>query len=351
MSRVPMAGPAKVEHREGRASPAAHRRGGTLHLEDQGAQPAPPVKGARWEWYIPIYIWLGGISGGSWLVAAAEDLAGGQDREVIRTARYVALGSLLGGMALLVADLGRPDRFLNMLRVFRRSSMMSLGSWGLAVYGGFAGLAALLQVAEDGWLGNRPMLARMSRGAPGRTLHVVGLPPALFVGGYTGVLLGTTNTPSWARRVRLLGPLFLSSAVASGTAAVSAALELSGTARRGAKRRLARAERAALASELALTLASEREARRLTSAHHEPGVLRSVRALMVAAGMVTPLVLAMTGHRGTHRRRRAGLVSAALALAGSLGLRYLTTHEGYRSVRTPDDTWRYTSRLPTREPG
>jgi formate-dependent nitrite reductase membrane component NrfD len=349
VSRLPIAGPIPMAQRERRASPSAHRRGGTLHLEDQGSQPAPPVKGATWEWYIPIYFWLGGISGGAWLMTAAEDLAGGRDRRVIRAARYVALGSLLGGTALLIADLGRPDRFLNMLRVFRRRSTMSLGAWGLTLYGGLAGAAALLQVAEDGWLGNWPMLSRMSRGAPGRVLHALGLPPALFVGGYTGVLLGATNTPSWARRARLLGPLFLSSAVSSGAAAVSAAVELAGGVRRRTRRRLARAERAALASELALTIVSEREAHRLVSAHHEPGVLRPARGLMLAAGMAAPLALAMTEHRGKTRRRKAGLASAALALAGSLGLRYLTTYEGYRSARTPDDTWRHTARLPPRD--
>lgn len=348
MSQPPTQQPAPVAHDGGRASPAAHRGAGALNLKDQGSQPAPPVKGATWEWYIPIYFWLGGISGGAWLAATAEDLAGGRDRVVIRAARYLALGSLLGGTALLIADLGRPDRFLNMLRIFRRRSTMSLGSWGLTLYGGLTGVAALLQAAEDGLLGKRPVLARMSRGAAGRALHLIGLPPALFVGGYTGVLLGSTNTPSWARRSRLLGPLFLSSAVSSGMAAVSAAVEVGGGARGGARHRLARAERTALASELVLTLASEGQARRLTSARHESAAFRSLRALMLTAGMATPLALAISGHRGKRHRRPPGLASAALTLAGSLALRFLTTHEGYRSARTPDDTWRHTSLHPRR---
>ena len=67
--------------------------------------------------------------------------------------------------------------------------------------------------------------------------------------------------------------------------------------------------------------------------------------------MATPLALGVTGNRGKrHRRRRqAGLASAALSLAGSLALRFLTTHEGYRSARTPDDTWLHTARHPQRD--
>ena len=131
--------------------------------EQEGRQPASPIKEATWKWYIPIYFWLGGISAGSWLAVTAEDLAGENDRELVRAGRYLALGSVLAGTTLLVLDLGRRERFLNMLRIARSRSAMSLGSWGLTVFGAFTGLAALLQAAEDGWFGAWPRLERWSR--------------------------------------------------------------------------------------------------------------------------------------------------------------------------------------------
>ena len=308
------------------------------------AQPAPPVKPPTWEPYIPAYFWLGGLSAGAWLAAAAEDVAGESDRGLIGTARYLAAGGLLAGTALLIADLGRPDRFHHMLRIVRVRSAMSLGSWGLALYGGFVGAGALLQAAEDGLLGPQPTLVRWSAGLPGRALHLAGLPAALFVGGYTGVLLASTSTPSWARRAGLLGPLFLASGASSGMAGVAVLLERrdrrlgQARQRRRALRRLARAESIALAAELALSVRSEQVADGLPSGRQRQLRDRVLRAAMLAGGMLLPLALA------GGRRARPGLLGAALTLAGSLALRVVTTREGYASARTAEDTWRHTAR-------
>jgi formate-dependent nitrite reductase membrane component NrfD len=309
---------------------------------NRGAQPAPPIKRATWEWYIPIYFWAGGISAGSWLAATAEDLAGEGNRDVIRAGRYLALGAVLAGTGLLIADLGRPDRFLNMLRMVKTRSAMSLGAWGLALYGGITGVVGLLQAGEDGLFGRRRWLRRLSRGSAGRTLHMVGLPAALFVGGYTGVLLASTSTPSWARRRLILGPLFLASAVSSGLAAVTLALEATGRLDRAAHRRLARAEAGALTAELALAVRSRSGAKRLASARKEPSSTSLLGRLAMTAGMAAPLLL---GLRQTSRRRKRGrtdLLSGVLTLAGSLALRYAVTHEGYHSARTGADTWQHT---------
>jgi formate-dependent nitrite reductase membrane component NrfD len=309
---------------------------------NQGAQPAPPIKPATWEWYIPIYFWAGGISAGSWLAATAEDLAGESDRNVIRAGRYLALGGVLAGTGLLIADLGRPDRFLNMLRIVRTSSAMSLGAWGLALYGGVTGVGALLQAGEDGLFGRRRWLRRLSRGSVGRTVHVVGLPAALFVGGYTGVLLASTSTPSWARRRSLLGPLFLASGVSSGLAAVTLTLEAAGRLDRAAHRRLRLAEAAALTTELALAVRSRSGAKRLVSARKEPPSTGLLGRLAIAGGMAAPLLLGLARTSRRHKRARSSLLSGVLTLAGSLALRYAVTHEGYRSARTGADTWQHT---------
>ncbi|MBI4410768.1 MAG: polysulfide reductase NrfD [Gemmatimonadetes bacterium] len=319
-------------------------------------QTAPPVKTAPWEWYyVPAYFWLGGIAGGSWVAAALEELAGRNDRGVVRAGRYVAVAGALGGTVLLILDLGRPERFLHMLRIVRARSPMSLGSWTLTAFGGVAGAAAALQWAED-VAGSRSPAARISRGWPGRALHLLGLPLALFVASYTGALLAATSTPTWARRAGTLPPLFLASGLSTGMAAVSLALRATGGAP-SAERRLARAQAAALAAELVFAALDHGAARRLPSAAREPTAFGTVRKLTLLAGMVVPLLLAVDQGFGRKRREgkpglrhelderpvrsRNGLLAAGLALAGGLALRLLVTHEGKRSAHTPEDTWAF----------
>ncbi len=342
----------------GRSGPMA----GSDHATYHGV---PPVKPAPFEIpYIPLYFWVGGIAAGSWLAVTAEIWTGDDDRTVVRAGRFVTLGSVLAGTGLLITDLGRPERFLNMLRVFRSRSPMSLGSWALSTFGACAGAAALVQAAEDGWLGRGAAargLAALSRDGAGRTLHLAALPAALFVGSYTGVLLSATSTPSWATRAGTLSRLFVASATSSGLAAVSAALELTGGTRPSTAGRLARAQAASLAAEGALHLLDERKAKRVPSFHEAGAGDRALRLGTLVAGIAVPLALnalearrspaeaeehAATGDAaggGSRPRRRSvtRLVAAGLALAGSLALRFTTVKQGDRSANTPEDTWAY----------
>lgn len=297
----------------------------------------PPVKRAPWEPYIPVYFWLGGISAGSWLAATAEDVAGAGDRAVIRVGRLLAAISLGAGTVLLIADLGRPERFLNMLRVFKTRSAMSVGSWGLAAYGAATGLAAALQLVED--------VTGRRAGRTGRVLHLAGLPLALFVGSYTGTLLASTATPAWAARAATLAPLFLFAGASNGLAAVSLLLDATGKGSEGARRRLTRAEVVALAGESILLAFDRARAKRLPSVRSTSRGSRRALALTALAGVALPLALLADKARDPKPRRRpAGVrLAAGLALAGGLALRYLVTREGYRSAATPEDTWTHAS--------
>jgi formate-dependent nitrite reductase membrane component NrfD len=221
-----------------------------------------------------------------------------------------------------------------MLRLVQPRSAMSLGSWGLAAFGAATGGAAMLQLAED-LAGPASPLARASRGAIGRGIHLTALPLALFVGGYTGTLLASTSTPAWARRRLTLPPLFLASGVASGLTATAALVDKRTSPSNPARRRLARASTVALAAELALTLADDLAASTLPSQRSAPPGSGVRRALALIAGTLAPLVLAGSNSR----RRTAPLLTAALALGGSLALRYRITNEGYRSVQRAADTW------------
>lgn len=330
-----------------RSGPLAGREHETYHG-------VPPIKQAPFDMpHIPAYFWVGGIAAGSWLAATAEEWAGEDDRDVVRAGRYLTAGSVVTGTALLIADLGRPERFLHMLRVFRPTSAMSLGSWALALFGAFAGANALLQAAEDGLLGDRPILTRLSSGQAGRLAHLLGLPAALFVGSYTGVLLTSTASPSWARRALILPPLFTASAVANGLAAVDLVLEAMGGSRSGTARRLSRAQVAALGTEAALEIASSRESKKLPSSEREPPKSRALRWAALA-GMAAPLAAhAYEGWRDRPERRRRGprgartgrsplrIAAAAAGLLGGLALRWLAVEEGQHSAGTPEDTWTY----------
>ena len=163
----------------------------------------PVIKAPVWTWEVPLYFWFGGIASGSAFVALACDLAGDEDSAAV--ARKVALAALAPSPVLLILDLGRPERFVNMLRIFKPRSPMSMGAWALTVFGNLAAAA----VGAD-LLGRR----RAAR-ALGAANAVVGG----YLGSYTGVLLASTAVPVWARSRLFLGPIFVSTATATGAAA------------------------------------------------------------------------------------------------------------------------------------
>src|SRR5436305_8442111 len=100
----------------------------------------PLLKEPVWTWEVPAYFFVGGAAGAAAVVGAAAQVARA-DRDLVNDARWIAgAGALLSG-PLLVADLGRPERFLNMLRVFKVQSPMSVGAWTLTAFGTFASAA------------------------------------------------------------------------------------------------------------------------------------------------------------------------------------------------------------------
>lgn len=157
----------------------------------------PLLKPPVWTWEVPTYFFVGGAAGAASILGVAAQLAGGEE-ELVRDARWIALiGSALSA-PLLVSDLGRPERFLNMLRVFKPQSPMSVGVWTLTGFGGASSAAALVpyKPVQD--------VAAVGAAATG-----------LLMMTYTGVLLGATAIPVWKEHVRLLPMHFGASALAS----------------------------------------------------------------------------------------------------------------------------------------
>ncbi|MBO0774545.1 MAG: polysulfide reductase NrfD, partial [Actinobacteria bacterium] len=158
---------------------------------------------------IPGYLFLGGLAGCSSLLAAAAQLTGRDG--LARAAKAGAAGAGCLGLSWIISDLGRPDRFLNMLRVFKPTSPMSVGSWLLAGYLPAAGAAAAAAVT-----GRAPRL-----GAAATTGSAL-LGPALAT--YTAVLISDTAVPAWHDGYRELPFVFAgSSATAAGGLGLAAA--------------------------------------------------------------------------------------------------------------------------------
>ena len=302
----------------------------------------PVIHRPHWHWLIVAYFFLGGISGAAYAIAAiAHFVAPVEDRRVVRAGRYLSFAALLPSPILLILDLGRPARFYTMLRVLKLRSPMSVGTWGLTIFGAFSGLSALVQAAEDGLLGH----GRVARGVarwPSKALGAAGTPWALFVSGYTGVLLGATAVPLWAKNALLLGPLFLASAFSTATSAITLVLSVLPGTRETTLWRLERLERLTMIAELGLLTAS----RARLGATAAPVTTGTTGALMrygtIGSGLLLPLglqaVAPRTGPRGRHW---LVILSSVLVLSGGFLLRYVAVIGGKASADDPRATFDY----------
>jgi hypothetical protein len=150
----------------------------------------PPV----WTWEIPIYFFVGGLGGMSAVIASGAVIF--HHLDLARTAMWIAsiAGTILSPI-LLIMDLGRPRLFLNMLRVFKHRSAMSMGAWILTAFGVCAvpGLIALELHAHQVFAG---ALGQFLRVAAGIFICCAAISGGLLAT-YTGVLIGATAIPAW----------------------------------------------------------------------------------------------------------------------------------------------------------
>jgi hypothetical protein len=262
---------------------------------------------------VPIYLYLGGVAGVSAAMAALADASG---RPLLRRVGRLAAGfGATASVGALVHDLGRPTRFLNMLRVFKPTSPLSVGSWILAPFGTLASATAASELT-----GVAPGLARLTGAGAG----VLG--PALTT--YTAVLLADTAVPAWHEAYRELPFVFAGSALASGGAVGMLAGGEAGPARAIAV--------TGAVIELGATAALERRigpAARAYRTGRAGKVLRSARAATLAGAVGTLLA-----GRVRRRQRLLSLVSAALLNAGSAATRYGIFEAGMASARDPEYT-------------
>lgn len=289
-------------------------------------------------WLVGGYIFLAGLSGGAQMIATLADLVQGKRAEaVVRRGRYIALlGPTLGAL-LLISDLHTPQRFYNMFRIFRPTSPMSIGTYILAVFGTFSGATAVLQFLAD-----RARSGRIWR----RLASAFQIPAAIAgagLGTYTASLLSATSTPLWAAAPRGLAARFASSSVAAGAAALSL-LET----KRQSTAKLDRIAIAALAAELASTVASSRTYREKgVAAPLEEGLwARAEKAGVVGFGILAPVGL-LAVSTTLRRSPELAVLSKAASLAvlfGSALMRVTMLAAGDESARRPEISFRFTQR-------
>lgn len=270
----------------------------------------PILKEPTWETLdIAGYIFAGGLAGASSLLAAGAQHSGRPGLE--RSAKLTALTAISASVVALVHDLGRPERFINMLRVAKPTSPMSVGSWILSVYGPLAGATAISNV-----LGLLPRAGRLA----GLGAAVTGTGVAT----YTAVLLGDTAVPTWHDAHDVLPFVFAGSAAASagGVAAAFTPVAEAGPARRMAV--------GGAALETAMSLVMERRDHLSTETLHtgRAGKLLRLSKACTVGGAVG---LALGGSRS----RFVSAVSGLAVAAGSALLRFGVFEAGRESTRDP----------------
>lgn len=275
----------------------------------------PLLKPPVWTWEVPTYFFVGGVAGSAAVIAVVARLAGAP-HGLVRDARWLAAGGAVLSAPLLVADLGRPSRFLYMLRVFKPRSPMSVGVWTLVAFSS-ASSAALLADMVQGRRRRRGPMVLVSQGA-----DVLSAVTGLALATYTGVLLGVTAIPVWSRSVRLL-PIHFG---ISGLGAAASALEICGHRHRAL--RLIGIGAATAESAIGAHVERDSDPALDPLKHGWSGTITRLGGVL--AGPV-PLALRVFGGRSP-AARRAAVIST---LAGSLLTRIAWVAAGRESARTP----------------
>lgn len=321
----------RPDRKDGRAMRAG--RAEATHLRARDAyKDVPILQTPTWNNDIAAYFFLGGVSSGAYVLGALLNAGGAKRGSLARTARIVSFAAMLPCPVFLIEDLGKPSRFHHMLRIFKPASPMNLGSWALTAHGIFATLAAARHLAEAGKL---PLGGALLTAIPERALAVGGFPPALTLGGYTGVLLGTTSIPVWSTSP-LLGALFMASALNTGAAATVAASILTGSDDPGDHALLGPYTVALGCGEIALLggylATSGRAARPL---------LHGREALLLAGavvGSVAAVALDIAGMRAPVHPRYTSVAGALAALVSGACLRWAVVRAGHVSAADREGT-------------
>lgn len=276
----------------------------------------PLLKRPAWTWEIPLYFFAGGAAGAAAVVGSVASFTGA-DRKIVRDARWIAAAGSVISPALLISDLGKPARFLNMLRVFKPQSAMSVGVWTLVGFSAGASAAAFAQVLSD----------RYGPSFPVRVLDRAGDAASLLFGlpfsNYTGVLIGATAIPVWNESVADL-PIHFGM---SGLSAAVGLLELMGNDKSRALQALGIG---AALFECWEGLRIETRPNEILNPLRQGGSGLVTRAGGLLSGPVPAALRLISLFSGSRKLRRA---AAASAITGSLLTRVAWVYAGHESAK------------------
>jgi formate-dependent nitrite reductase membrane component NrfD len=310
---------------------AASQRGGGAESEVT-YYGRPMLKAPHWDHTVTIYLFLGGIMGGSAILAMLADGKTGNERKLARNAKYASF--LLSALApgVLVTHLGRPERFHHMMRVVKVKSPMSLGVWGLIAFSTLAAPNAMAQAARDG------LLPRWIAYLGPRFLN---LPQALlggFIMGYTGVLISATAIPLWAKGKYHIPAMSVCSGLAGACALQSLLLVRSHAP--DTITRLEKLEALASAAEAAVILDFKRYSAQFGKPMFEGSRGGKFRTGTLLAGIAAPLVLnaAALFKKPANQKKHSvfkTLLASGLTLVGGYILRETLIEGGKLSADDP----------------
>lgn len=288
-----------------------------------------------WNWMIPAYFFAGGLAGACAVLGGAVQAMGRGGTDLVRRCRFVATGGSIVSAGLLIADLGRPSRFLNMLRVFRPSSPMNMGTWVLSGFGACSAASLLPDVLAMRRGRARRLLATRQRSRRWIALAAdrAGYGAAAFglpLVGYTGVLLANTAVPVWQQTRHTLPVLFAFSGAVSAGALFDVWPPRSGS---GIAHRFGLLARGA---EVAASAALDREASTVPRVarplrHGVSGAMLNTARAMLVGSLVSELL--------PLPRRAKRIASGTLALLGTALLRFGIVQAGRASARDPHATF------------
>jgi formate-dependent nitrite reductase membrane component NrfD len=267
----------------------------------------PVIKQPIWKWEIPVYFFTGGLGGASAVLGSIARRR--RNEELANAALWISFASESVSPLLLIGDLGRPERFHHMFRVFKVTSPMNVGSWLLGASATASGVAA----------GAHAVGRRRVRDAAEAVSALLGLPLAT----YTAVLVSDTAIPAWHEARRELPFVFASSSAASAGAAAAIVVD---------PERAAPARRVAVAGVLATNVASVIMEKRLgtVAEPYEQGEAGRFHKLARGLTLAGGAVLAVGG-----RRRPGAVLGGALVLAGEVCLRWSIYKAGFQSASDP----------------
>jgi hypothetical protein len=278
----------------------------------------PIIKEPVWKHEIPLYFFAGGLAGASATLSLGARMT--RNEPLARASLFAAAAAVSVSPVLLIKDLGRPARFYNMLRVFKVTSPMSVGTWIVSAEGTATGFAAACEL-----FGVMPRLKLAAQTLAG----LLGPPMST----YTGALVAQSVVPVWHEARQELPLTFAagSAASAGGAAAIFTPVPFAGPARRLAI--------LGGIGELVTVEVMKKRLGRFVAEPYEQGQGRKYSRLSAAATLAGTALMAYAG------RRRSGAVAAgALLLGGALYERFAVYHAGKQSAADPH----YTS-VPQRE--